>query len=189
MKTKTLILLATLLLSSVALFAQEGEKTSCIKYANITEFGFFATSPKSIYAEGTTVHGISLNKKHVIGLGIGIGGGGYFTNNNDFATAYMPMFINYRCYFLPDRKFSPHINVAAGGLFTTEGEGIYSALTAGFKSGKFTFSSGFSFLGIYEKIATYHYPEYPYNYYGGYTTYDYKWYFPMGITMKAGFTF
>ena len=179
MKIRTLILL-TVMLSSVSLFAQEEEKSSNIKYANITEFGFFATSPKSVYAEGTTVHGISIHKQHIIGLGTGIGGGGYFSSKN-ISTAYMPIFVNYRCYFLPDRKLSPHVNVALGGLFTTNGEGFYSSLTAGFKSGKFSFSSGFSFLGIYEE-------RYEWNYYG-YQEIKNGWYFPMGITIKLGFTF
>jgi len=188
MKFRPFILLFALL-SSVALFAQEEEKSTAIKYANITEFGFFATSPKSVYAEGTTVHGISINKQHIIGLGTGIGGGGYFSNSINVSTAYMPIFFNYRCYFLPDRKLSPHINVAAGGLFTTHGEGFYSSVTAGFKSGKFSFSSGFSLLGINEPR------NYYYDYYDDYNVYYYgvyqkkEWYFPIGITIKVGFTF
>ena len=193
MKVRTLmqifILFACTFFASVTLFAQENETQNNIRYSNITEFGFFATSPKSVFAEGTTVHGISINNQHNIGIGIGFGGGAYFSNN-EMATSYMPMFLNYRLHFLPDKKLSPHINIALGGLMTTEGGGMYTSLTAGFRAGHFSFSSGFSCLLIQEKRDVYDYDYDPYYSYT-YTTSKKKVisYFPMGLTIKCGFSF
>lgn len=169
--------------TSATLLAQEEETKSNIRYSNITEFGFFATSPKSVFAEGTTVHGISIRNQHQIGLGVGFGGGAYFQSSYDRATSYMPVFVNYRLRFLPDKKLSPHINIAVGGLMTTYGEGIYSSLTVGFRAGHFSFSSGFSCLSIWENQSD---PYYDLSYY---SPHSYSPYFPMGITIKCGFSF
>ena len=183
MKIRTLsqifILFACSCFASATLFAQEDETQSKIKYSNITEFGFFATSPNSIFAEGTTVHGISIHNKHCIGLGVGYGGGAQFS---EIATAYMPMFLNYRLRFMPDKKLSPHINIALGGLMSINGGGGYTALTAGFRVGHFSFSSGFSCLLIWEK-EDYYSPYYPT------PTKKTMFYFPMGLTIKCGFSF
>jgi len=172
MKTKTFlpifIMFVFSFFASASLFAQEEETKSNIKYSNITEFGFFATSPNSIFAEGTTVHGISIKNQHCIGLGIGFGGGAYFPSYSYLGTIYMPVFANYRLRFLPDRKLSPHVNLALGGIMLEESWGAYSSLTAGFKAGHFSFSSGFSCLAVWE---------------GG------EFFLPMGITIKCGFSF
>jgi len=176
------------LLVSVSLFAQESEKIEKIRYSNITEFGFITTSPQSFGLDITTVHGFSINKQHHIGLGFGIGGGfleSYDGINDGYY--YSPIFFNYRLYFKPEKKFSPHVNVSLGGMIATENiAGVYSSIAAGFKAGAFSFSSGLSFMPFHlerQKIV----------YNGGYY-YDQlvninKWYYPFGLTLKFGFTF
>jgi len=110
-----------------------------------------------------------------LGLGFGIGGCIMFDSywGDEEECAYTPIFVNYRYYFNPGKSFSPHINAALGGLIATDGGGIYSAITMGFLAGKFSFSSGFSFLFVTEK-----------DWYG-----DLVGYFPLGITIKCGFSF
>jgi len=174
MRTRTFVL-AVLLSATVTLFAQENEK---IKYSNITEFGFFATSPQSFGLDITTVHGFSINKQHHIGLGFGIGGGFHESYDGYY---YSPVFFNYRLYFKPERKFSPHVNVSLGGMIATENiAGLYSSIAAGFKAGAFSFSSGLSFM-------PFHAEEWEYGCFGeGFVN---KWYYPFGLTLKCGFTF
>jgi hypothetical protein len=197
MKEKILIL-GLFLSTSICLFGQENEEKENINYSNITEAGFITASPKGISLEVTTVHGISLNKQHHFGLGVGMGINFYnfiFSDGGEFfITPYMPIFANYRCYFRPQKPFSPHINVAMGGFATIENAGIYSSLTMGFKAGRFSFSSGLSFMAIEREVTVYE--EYFYS--DPYSGYVYpnvygktkmKWTFPFGITLKCGFTF
>jgi len=156
MKAKVIVLIAFLLVS-VSLFAQENKTEEEIRYSNITEFGFMTASFQSLALEATTVHGFSMNKKHHFGLGTGIGG-------NFGIAAYLPVFANYRLYFKPDNTPSPFVNVAVGGLVTQDEGGVYSALTMGFRSGKFSLSSGISVMLIDGEL-------------------------PFGVTIKCGFTF
>jgi len=196
MKNTVLALIAFLAVS-VSAFAQDNETKENIKYSNITEFGFFTASPRSFAFEGTMVHGVSIDKQHHLGLGIGIGWNN--CHSYRYSTAHMPMFVNYRYYFSPNKKFSPHFNVALGGVAVGDGGGIYSALTAGFRAGKFSFSSGLSFMAVYREemwskwYNTYPYPYDPYNSYmpDGYSInyYQKDWHFPFGIVIKCGFTF
>ena len=72
MKART-FLAAAILLVSVSLSAQETETKETIAYSNITEFGLITASPKGVGLEATTAHGISFNKTHHLGLGVGIG--------------------------------------------------------------------------------------------------------------------
>jgi len=199
MNIKTLTLAASFLLATGSLFAQENEK---IKYSNVTEFGFTTVSPRGISLEATTAHGFSIEKQHHFGLGTGMGvcfhRGGFVTSNDFYGYSssthgkiYMPIFFNYRFCFKPEKTFSPHVNIAVGGLATNDGAGIYSAITMGFKAGAFSFSSGLSFMPICVKEDYY---GYYYDNWGNIrpeTTPKIfnKWYFPFGITLKAGFTF
>jgi len=183
MKIKT-VLFFLCFFTSIALFAQENETTEQIRYSNITEFGLIATSPIGISFEATTVHGIAIMKKHHFGFGVGIGGTAHRDYRNGMG-AHMPLFVNYRCYFKPDRNFSPHVNVALGGLVINDGHGIYSSVTAGFKAGKFSFSSGFSFLAVQRDDRWYNYDPWT----GGSWQDAKNWYFPFGITLKWGFAF
>ena len=177
---------------SVALFAQENEIKEKISYSNLTEFGPILLSPQGSSFEATTVQGIALNKKHLFGLGVGIGG--IFING---AMIGMPIFFNYRYYFKPDKTFSPHLNAALGSIMLKDSWGTYSSVTAGFRVGKFTLSSGLSFLALriekrwYEDIYV---PEPDCDYGDYYYIYTIehktnKWHFPLGISIKWGFAF
>jgi len=178
MKART-FLAAAILLVSVSLSAQETETKETIAYSNITEFGLITASPKGVGLEATTAHGISFNKTHHLGLGVGIGMSWHEYSN----TAYMPIFVNYRCYFKPNNSFSPHVNIAVGGLVPREGYGIYSSITMGFRAGKFSFSSGLSFTPIFDDSDRHYIFSDPY------WRPKAEWYYPFGITLKWGFTF
>ena len=171
------------MLVSVSLFAQESEKKEKIRYSNITEFGLFATSPHSFGLDLTTVHGVSINKQHHIGLGFGIGGGFHESYDGYY---YSPVFVNYRLYFKPEKKFSPHINVSLGGMVATDNiVGVYSSIAAGFKAGAFSFSSGLSFMPFHVERQKMMYNG---GYYGQRVNLN-KWYYPFGLTLKLGFVF
>lgn len=180
------------LFGSASLFAQESESTSRFAYSNITEFGIFTTSPRSFALEGTTVQGISIDKQHHLGLGIGIGLS--LCHSYEYSTAHMPMFVNYRYYFNSNKRRSPHFNASLGGVAVEGGGGFYSALTAGFKVGKFSFSSGLSFMAISRKEMRWEWIEYFDPFYERYDGYSVErpisgWHFPFGIVIKCGFTF
>ena len=166
MKARALVL-AAFLAGFVSLSAQENEAKETIAYSNITEFGFLTMSIKGVSLEATTAHGISFNKQHHLGLGFGIGGCFYRSQFGE-SFGYMPIFLNYRLYFKPEKKFSPHVNVALGGITLEEGYGVYSSITMGFRAGKFSFSSGLSFMPINEWFG---------------------WEYPFGVTLKFGFAF
>ena len=172
--TAKAIAFTAFLLASVSLFAQENETS--IKYSNITEVGITTASPQSFGFEATTAHGVSIEKAHNLGMGFGIG---FNVSDKAGFNLYMPVFFNYRLYFKPQNKFTPHFNVALGMLVPADGMGYYSAVTMGFRSGKFSFSSGLSFLPVYRKGEVF---------WDGRRSED-KWYFPFGITIKAGFAF
>jgi len=199
MKTSALTL-AAFLVMSISLSAQENETKEKMKYSNVTEFGFTTASPQGISIEATTAHGFSIEKQHHFGLGTGIGvcfrGDGFTTYTSpysyttSYAMTYMPIFFNYRYCFKPEKKFSPHVNIAVGGLTAEKGAGIYSAITMGFKAGAFSFSSGLSFMPLCVKEDIYGY--YYYDDWGNYhptTKTINQWYFPFGLTLKLGFTF
>jgi hypothetical protein len=169
------------------LSVQAQEEISKIKYATIFEAGFMTTSPQGVGMEMVSIHGIAINKKHVLGIGFGIGAN---YNNNFYSAVYTPIFANYRHYFKPDNRFSPHITAALGGIITGDYGGFYSSFTAGFRVKKFSFSSGISFMPL--KDSGYDYYDYYDPYYGYYTSYGYyteKWYFPFGVVIKVGFSF
>ena len=184
MKSRAFVF-AALLLATVSLSAQDSENKESIAYSNITEFGFVAASPRGFAWEGTTVNGFSIDKRHCLGLGLGFG---YLlqTGDDEFFSTHTPVFLNYRVYFRPEKPFSPHVNIAMGGVIVRDGGGLYSALTMGFKSKKFTFSSGFSFMAIKGEKDVYGYDDW--EYYHHLKTVP-AWYYPFGIVLKCGFTF
>jgi hypothetical protein len=190
--------LAVFLVVLVSLSAQENETKETYMYSNITELGIITTSPMGIGIEITTANGVSVDKQHHFGLGIGIGAcfhrfGGVF--------AYMPVFFNYRYYFKPEKTFSPHMNASIGGIALVEGYGIYSSITMGFKTetkglgygfraGNFSFSTGLSFTPVYRKV----YVEKKYfdrvsGYMATHSEYKMKWTNLFGIVIKCGFSF
>ena len=202
MRIKALTLATAFLSAGFALSAQENDTKETIKYSNVTEFGVTAASPRGVSLEATTAHGVSVNKKHHFGLGMGIGlcyrkggfitdvfGPGYSTTN---AKVYMPIFFNYRYYFKPDKTFSPHINVSVGGLaMDDDGYGICSSITAGFKVSAFSFSSGLSFMPIHREQNTIQYYS-SVDAWGYPTSISYSapgWSYLLGITLKFGFSF
>jgi len=179
MKIATFAFIAFLSVS-VSLSAQDNEKIVKYAYSNITEMGCFMEDPEYISIEMITVNGFSIDKKHHLGIGLGFGTGDIF----DLTSSYIPLFFNYRLYFSPEKKRSPHVNIAAGGLVVNGGGGIYSSLTIGFKAGRFSFSSGLSFMAIHRKELDYYY----YRYLGTWSA-EQAWNYPLGITLKYGFTF
>jgi hypothetical protein len=189
MKNKSFLIAVCLLLFS---FTKAQEGTSKFSYANIAEAGLVNASPQGYGLEITTVNGFSINKHHVVGFGVGIGTN-YHNSHNFYHygwTRYMPVFVNYRYYFFPDRKFSPHVSASLGGTVSNSGNywgndyggGIYSSITAGFRVKKFSLSSGISFMPMAAR---------------GYMNYgceierssEWEMYFPWGFMVKLGFAF
>jgi len=209
MNIRTLTLAVAFLTATISLFAQENEKNEKIKYSNVTEFGFSTARPKGVSLEATTAHGVSINKAHhFFGLGFGIGlcyrQEGFIKDVNIFSDGsygysstnpkvYMPIFLNYRYYFKPEKTFSPHLNLSAGGIMLREGYGIYSSITMGFRAGKFSFSSGLSLMPMYREEIMIKYYE-SVNTWGKpismpYSVTEWKWSYPFGLTLKVGFAF
>ena len=193
--------LTSFLLVFVPLSAQEKTTADSITYSIIGESGMVSASIRGISFETTVVNGISINKQHLIGLGMGFGdnfytivySSPYSRAESSSSAVYMPIFVNYRFYIKPQKTFSPHINVAAGGIWIENGGGIYSSLTMGFRAGFFSFSSGLSLMAIHQKEGM-AFDEYfdPYTN----TFYSYSrpepvwiWRYPLGITVKVGFSF
>ena len=187
MKARVFVL-AAVLAATVSLSAQGSEPNESIRYSNVTEFGFVTASPQGVGLEATTAHGISLNKQHHFGLGFGIGVS-FRRNSNPNPVTYMPVFLNYRLYFRPEKTFSPHVNISAGGIALEESVGGYASITMGFRAGKFSFSSGLSVMPIYREVETVKYYDNPYGGSLSYSVYEEKWVYPFGITLKWGFSF
>ena len=200
MKIRALIVTSSFLLASISLSAQKKESTE-VKYSIIGEFGMVGAGLKGIGIETTVVHGISFNKQHLVGLGIGFGdnfysvkySSPYSTSISTTSAVYTPVFINYRFYFKPEKMFSPHINMAIGGLWIERGEGVFSSLTMGFKVGMFSFASGLSFMAIHQKDGQefFEYFDPNTNAFYSYSLPDpvWIWRYPFGVTLKVGFSF
>ncbi|MDR0364660.1 MAG: hypothetical protein LBH92_06565 [Bacteroidales bacterium] len=180
MKKISLTVLMSLILAFTT--AQERDQEAKITYSNITEFGFFMASPRGVAFEATTMNGFAINKQHCLGFGIGIGFQSY--EEYESVAVYTPIFVNYRLYFKPGERFSPHINASLGSFLLDDGEGLYSSFSAGFRAGKFSFSSGISFMPVQrsEKIWD---SQIPYDA----SQEESKWYYPFGVLLKWGFSF
>ena len=171
---RVILILAILIYGVFQTQAQEQEQQPTIKYAVSIESGFNA-GLNHFGLEHTVVNGFRINNKHVVGFGIGIG-----TNFSD-PVVYCPISANYRYYF-NTKDFSPHVNIALGGMMTEDGGGIYSTLTAGFRHHRFTFSSGVFFQA-------YQYEEYYYDvWYAPHKTKTINA-FPWGFVAKLGVAF
>jgi len=176
MKSKAVLIV--IFVFSMMLIQAQNQEEKKIKYSNITEWGLLGSpSERFISFEGTTVNGFAIDG-HNLGIGLGLGLGG---DVDDDVNIYCPIFINYRYYFNPLKSFTPHINVAFGGISKERAMGIYSTLTTGFRSRKFSLSSGF-FFQAYETEIQYFNDE------GDYTNKN-EWKFPWGIMIKVGFSF
>lgn len=178
MKSKAVLLV--IFVFSMMLIQAQNQEEKKVKYSNITEWGLLGSpSERFIALEGTTVNGFAIGG-HNLGIGLGLGLGG---DLDDEPGVYCPIFINYRYYFNPLKSFTPHINVALGGMSRVEAMGIYSTLTTGFRSHKFSFSSGFFFQAYESEI-------WDYDQYGiYYNTNKKEWRYPWGIMIKVGFSF
>lgn len=183
------IILASLALifSCFQLFAQEQtqeqeEKPVEMKYAVSIESGYQAGLNGWIGMEHVVVNGFRLNKQHVVGLGIGFG---YFFNDE----MYCPIYLNYRYYFTTKSSFTPHVNIALGGLTVEDGGGLYSTLTTGFRKHKFTLSTGIFFFAYQYESG---YQEVLYDQYGSPRYINHKditTEMPWGFMIKLGVAF
>ena len=216
MRIKALTLATAFLSAGFALSAQENDTNKTIRYSHVTEFGFISAHPKGISLEVVTVQGFSIHKMHHLGLGLGMGGNSYAYTEDSYGYSYsynriapyMPVFLNYRHYFKPNKVFSPHVNFAFGGLLNEDLKGgMYSVITGGFKAGKFSFSSGLSLMAITRYVTESH--EYwndgywvegrwsdgywidgywTGGYWSRYSEQKQKRYYPFGLVVKVGFT-
>jgi hypothetical protein len=184
MKKCFLIIIAAIIMVAPFLsFGQREEKTEektkpvmKISYSFINEYGTFAGG--SIGFTGVFVNGISLNKTHLIGIGMG-----YEADTR--AGQSMPIYVNYRYYFKGKKQFNPLINVGLGTRLTfskstyysdpwenmygystklSVEQGFYCTAAGGFRVKAFTFTSG----GFVKSIGDDFYA---------------------GVEIKAGFTF
>lgn len=153
---------------SLQLHAQENESSN-IKYNISIENGLLGTSEGYFSVNIAVIHSLTINKKHAIGVGFGIG-----LNIDMITLIYCPFFANYRYYFTTN-KLSPFINFSLGGNIYKDAGKLHSSLTLGFKKGVFVLSTG-AFLEAFKAKS----------FYFGST--DEK-YFPFGFILKVGVTF
>jgi hypothetical protein len=180
MKVKILSLIL-LLLASLPLCAQEsGDATASqaeqkIRYALIFEGGLTTASPVSICGEFVMMHGIFINKRHVVALASGIAGGfaKQYGKDVDADPFYIPIYAHYRYYVNQNKRFTPIIAASLGGLislpqerehysgpdlyvypaiYTEYGKGFYSEIAAGFKAGIFFLIGGVNFTPMYTTV-------------------------------------
>jgi hypothetical protein len=130
---KKIIIVNIILIAFFGAYAQK----SNIKYSFLTETGI-AFSPKNYTIHQTFVNGITIDKKHTIGLALGIG---KVLDDKESGITSMPVFVNYRCNFLSPKR-SPFVNVAVGTSLRKSSPQLYSALTAGLQFYLFSVSSG-----------------------------------------------
>jgi len=176
----TLFAFSLFLFTSLSLSAQEQgaeektEKEKPIRYSNITELGVIGFAAIWDILGGTTANGISINKEHFVGMCVGVGLGRL---PHVYSTAYFPLFANYRYYFIPNGKSSPHVDMAVGGILSNN-NGFYSSFAIGFRARNFTFSLGIPFIAMScqtdNRISK---------------TSEHHWDYLCGATIKMGFTF
>jgi hypothetical protein len=183
MKTFRLIIALLLTGLSFAGHAQQ-EKSSNINYALFIEGGICGGINHAAI-EQVIFNGISINEKHVVGIGLGFGLGfaGIFTDND---VIYCPVYANYRYYFKTG-DLAPHVNLSAGTMLLATNQAFYSTLTAGFRKHKFTFSSG---IFLHAHQYTNHFimdktPTYPFSWTDGDKVYE----LPVGLIVRLGVAF
>lgn len=117
-----------------------------VKYNLINEYGFYVGG--SIGFTGIFVNGIALREADLFGIGIG-----YQTDTYDQS---IPIFFNFRHYFLRNSRVIPLINVGVGTQIQFNeggfcGPGLYATIAGGLKKGAFSFSGGL-FLKTYSDV-------------------------------------
>ena len=174
MKIHTYIIVILLLGFSLQLQAQKTESSN-IKYAISIENNFLGTAEGYFSADFAFIHSLTINKKHAIGLGFGVGLDIEIYLMVETNPVYCPVFANYRYYFTTN-KLSPFINFSLGGNMYENAGKMQSSLSVGFKKGVFVLSSGV-FLQAFQAKSFYFD-----------STSDGK-YFPLGFTLKLGVAF
>jgi len=169
MKRIIFITIACLCVVFQAQSQETEQKQTSVKYSVLVESGFQA-GWGYVGFEHTVVNGIRINDKHAVGVGLGFG-------TPIFSNMYCPIYANYRYYF-NKKDFSPHVNVALGGVMFDEGGGLYSTITSGFRFHRFSFSSGMFFQTSQDDR----------DLWGSLAGSRYK-YFSWGFVLKAGVTF
>jgi hypothetical protein len=224
MKVKILSL-TLLLLASLPLCAQESSDATAsqaeqkIRYALLFEGGLTTASPVSVCGEFVMMHGISINKQHVVALAGGIAGGfaNQYGQKVEADPFYIPIYAHYRYYVNPNKRFTPIIAASLGGLFslpqepgyfygsvyedpsvyTEYSKGLYSEIAAGFKAGVFFLIGGINFTPMYTPVVEWKQKTVG-NYYPGgayyerpvnYTVTYNKWICPLGLCLKIGVSF
>ena len=135
----TSILIGILTIFSIKTQAQSHDNNAG-SFSMINEYGtFFGRNTVGI--TGVFVVGYSTpSDKDMFGVGVAYDLGGHLADG-------IPVFVNYRHSFHPDRKFSPIVNVAAGvrlNLFNdNDPYGLYATAASGFQTGVFSFTGGF----------------------------------------------
>jgi hypothetical protein len=178
------------LLAQESEFSANAEPAPPIQYTLLIEGGINTASPVSIMGELVFMHGITIQKKHLLALAFGIGGGyieTYKDNEWEGHPAYMPIYLTYRYYFYPDKKFTPMLSSSLGGLINSSRDkwfgGCYASLSAGFKVKKFYLLGGLDFTPLKTNVERYSYDPY-YSY-----SYQPQWVFPVGLMLHVGITF
>jgi len=141
------IAVSLFLLVSASLFAQENEK-KVYKYSYMMpiETGCLIWCQEGGALETTFIPSIGINKKHLIGFGLGIWAGRY-SHTYFIANIRVPLFVNYRLDFKPKSKYAPYINVAMGAhVLRRPIDEFYSSIAAGFRIKEFTCSLGIPFI-------------------------------------------
>jgi hypothetical protein len=170
-----LFLFASVSLSAQELYEVETENGKAIRYSNITEIGVIGFANIWDILGGTTVNGISINKEHFVGMGLGAGLGRF---PHVYSTIYFPLYANYRFYFISNGKSSPHIDLAVGGILSNGNNGFYSSFAIGFRARNFSFSLGMPFIAMSCQVEN-----------RIYKTIEHHWDYLYGGTVKIGFTF
>jgi hypothetical protein len=178
-----------------ALLAQESESSvniepvSPIQYTMLLEGGINTASPVSVGGEFVFMHGLTFQKKHLFALAFGIGGGyieSYQDENWTDRPFYMPFYFTYRYYFRPDKKFTPMVSSALGGLINYSDKqlfgGCYASFCTGFKVRKFYLLGGLNFTSMQSYVESYYDCS-------TYTRTQVQWIFPVGLMLHVGIAF
>lgn len=134
-----MLLLATLIVSNTAI-AQTNNESG--RFTIINEYGpFFGRA--TIGFTGVFVLGYTFpNQKELFGLGVGYEAG------TDIYTG-IPIFLNFRHTFNPEKRFTPLVNVGLGLRYcmnySDQLMGYYATISSGFQSGLFSFTGGLYF--------------------------------------------
>jgi hypothetical protein len=140
-KIVLLTLLAVLTLTPALISAQNDNNG---RFSVINEYGpFFGQN--TIGFTGTFVAGYTLpNQQEMFGLGVGYEAGVDINQG-------IPMFLNFRHIFKPNKTFSPIVNVAIGtrycipNYYNNSDWGYYMTVGSGFQANLFSLSGGLFF--------------------------------------------